>query len=423
MLKIDADPTKEFFISMLTRDISLLSSIIDLVDNSVDAAISSGGYEGKCVELLLLNDSFEIFDNCGGISRSAAEEYAFKFGRPSSAPLTPHTVGRFGVGMKRALFKIGSNFTVESHHISSSFQVKVNVNEWLTEGGSWKFDLEEIVPKGANFGTKIVVGDLHSSITEKFSNTVFISSLIDALSHAHYKILKEGFVIKVNGQNVGLKDIEILTSETLGIAGVEIKLGHVNVSIKAGIGERNYHSGGWYVLCNNRLIEGAHKGILTGWGQDGIRNYHPDFAFFRGVVEFYSKDGGDLPWNTTKTGIDSDNPVFRTALGEMKKIMRKVIELLKDRVKEQEDLEQNRINEGPINTAIEDAEKKSIFDINIPDDFVRPDAIIVPRVISSRRIAYSVGDEMFTDVKETLGAATNKQVGELTFDYYYRNEC
>jgi hypothetical protein len=423
MLKIDADPTKDFFISMLTRDISLLSSIIDLVDNSVDAAISSEGYEGKCVELMLSNDSFEIIDNCGGISRSAAEEYAFKFGRPASAPLTPHTVGRFGVGMKRALFKIGSNFTVESHHKLSSFQVQVDVNEWLAEDGSWKFDLDEINSNGAHLGTKIVVGELHGSIAEKFSDTVFISSLIDALSDAHYKILKEGFVIKVNGENVGLKDIEILTSETLGVAGVEIQLGDVKVSIKAGVGERDFHAGGWYVLCNNRLIEGAHKGILTGWGQDGIRSYHPDLAFFRGVVEFYSEDGGDLPWNTTKTGIDNDNPVFRTALGEMKRIMRKVIELLKDRVKEQENLDQNRINEGPINAAIEGAEKKSIFDVTISDDFVRPDAVTVQREITHRRISYNVRDEDLTVVKESLGATTNKQVGESTFAYYYENEC
>jgi hypothetical protein len=29
---IEADPSKNFFISMLTRDISLISSIVDLID-------------------------------------------------------------------------------------------------------------------------------------------------------------------------------------------------------------------------------------------------------------------------------------------------------------------------------------------------------------------------------------------------------
>ncbi|EAM7300406.1 ATP-binding protein, partial [Salmonella enterica] len=35
---IDASPTKEFFIDMLTRDIALDRSLLDLIDNSVDAA-------------------------------------------------------------------------------------------------------------------------------------------------------------------------------------------------------------------------------------------------------------------------------------------------------------------------------------------------------------------------------------------------
>ncbi len=35
---IIAAPTKEFFISMLVKDITLIKSIIDLVDNSIDGA-------------------------------------------------------------------------------------------------------------------------------------------------------------------------------------------------------------------------------------------------------------------------------------------------------------------------------------------------------------------------------------------------
>lgn len=38
---IRANPTKEFFITMLTRDIPLDRAILDLIDNSVDAANSN----------------------------------------------------------------------------------------------------------------------------------------------------------------------------------------------------------------------------------------------------------------------------------------------------------------------------------------------------------------------------------------------
>ena len=40
-----AIPTKQFFVSMLTRDISLVDAILDLVDNCLDGAlrIANGG--------------------------------------------------------------------------------------------------------------------------------------------------------------------------------------------------------------------------------------------------------------------------------------------------------------------------------------------------------------------------------------------
>jgi hypothetical protein len=48
--KIDASPTKDFFISMLVKDIELIRAIIDLVDNSLDEGWTSrdwlrSGYE------------------------------------------------------------------------------------------------------------------------------------------------------------------------------------------------------------------------------------------------------------------------------------------------------------------------------------------------------------------------------------------
>jgi hypothetical protein len=36
--KAEANPTKAFFVRMITRDISLADCILDLIDNSVDAA-------------------------------------------------------------------------------------------------------------------------------------------------------------------------------------------------------------------------------------------------------------------------------------------------------------------------------------------------------------------------------------------------
>lgn len=109
--RINASPTKEFFVYMLIRDIPLSRAILDLVDNSVDGARrlhSDGDFQDLWVRVELNSTHFRIADNCGGIPVEIARNYAFRFGRPSGAPPTPHSVGQFGVGMKRTFFKLGS---------------------------------------------------------------------------------------------------------------------------------------------------------------------------------------------------------------------------------------------------------------------------------------------------------------------------
>ena len=41
-------------------------------------------------------------------------DYAFRFGRPGNVVPAKYATGKFGVGMKRALFKLGERFRIES---------------------------------------------------------------------------------------------------------------------------------------------------------------------------------------------------------------------------------------------------------------------------------------------------------------------
>src|SRR5207245_4070284 len=65
----NAMPTKGFFIKMLVKDIELIPSIIDLVDNSVDGAHRlrrDGSYSGLTVTVDTQKEQFSVVDNCGG---------------------------------------------------------------------------------------------------------------------------------------------------------------------------------------------------------------------------------------------------------------------------------------------------------------------------------------------------------------------
>ena len=88
MALINASPTKNFFVDMLTRDIDLKDAILDLLDNCIDGIQrttrgeepSDMPYEGFWANIEVSETAFKIEDNCGGIPLDVAERYAFRMG-------------------------------------------------------------------------------------------------------------------------------------------------------------------------------------------------------------------------------------------------------------------------------------------------------------------------------------------------------
>lgn len=141
---IKANPTREFFVNMLVRDILLKQAIIELIDNSIDGARTikkDNDFTGLKIAVDFDGDSFCIRDNCGGIPLDVAQEYAFRFGRPKEKETgNNETTGIFGIGMKRALFKLGDYFEIKSKTVTTSFEVKLDVEQWENEeSNNWDF--------------------------------------------------------------------------------------------------------------------------------------------------------------------------------------------------------------------------------------------------------------------------------------------
>jgi hypothetical protein len=423
MEKVDASPTKEFFINMLTRDVPLDRAILDLVDNSVDAAYQAGGIQGKKVSIRFDKDHFFIEDNCGGISKDTAKQYAFKFGRSKDDQReTPHSVGQFGVGMKRTLFKIGQKFMVESNHPASAFRINVDVNEWLAQKDRWAFYLEDI-EQGAQYGTKITVGNLLDGVSEQFELPLFLDEIIKDIEKAHFKAISEGLEVIINGRKVEPFEFTIKYSEELNPVHYKGNFNGVNYSITAGVDVRDLHKGGWYIVCNGRLIEEANTDSKTGWGVHGIRNYHPDFAFFRGIVEFDADDSSKLPWTTTKTSVDTDNFVYRKVQAEMKKVMVEVIAFLNKRRKEDDEFDKELIEEKPLNNALERAPSIPFNQVAVNERFLAPDT--AKRVANPDplvNVQYKVNKNKMDKVKDAIGLQSNREVGEYSFEYVFDYE-
>lgn len=429
---INAFPTKDFFVYMLVKDIGLIPAIIDLVDNSVDGARRirhNEDYTGLTVRIDAKPDRFRIADNCGGIPVDLARNYAFRFGRPEGMPSIEHSVGQFGVGMKRALFKLGRRFRIESTTDVSRFVVDENVDEWKDKE-PWQFkfkELEEDLSQApaAEHGTIIEVAPLHESVSAEFGRENFRNHLVAELEAAHQDSMDKGLAISLNEVPLQIRLAELLHSDQLQPAYREKTFQEpgrplMTAKIWAGISKSDPPRAGWYVFCNGRMVLEADQTLTTGWGEGAeatIPKYHNQFARFRGYVFFDCDDAGLLPWNTTKTDMDEDSLRYRAVRLEMISLMRPVIDFL-NRL----DAEKDR-DENPLEAAIESTSAARLSDVRKASAFVspEPDAVQVqPRV---GHISYSRPLDEIERVKQVLNVATHREVGEKTFEYFFKMEC
>lgn len=346
-----AVPTKQFFVSMLTRDIKLEDAILDLIDNCLDGALRLADgddvdYKKHRIAIQLSSSKFSIEDDCGGIPRDVAINYAFKMGREpdDNRDSDTETIGMYGVGMKRAIFKMGENAFVRTRNGDDTYEVPIT-SEWLKDKEWSELPINVPTSKGEKLkkpGTTIVVTDLYPGVARHFGNAAFVNDVKTAISHHFTIFLQRGLAIELNGEAVRPVHVEVLVSRRKdGPAPYVYRktIDGVLVSIVVGLntsrqydadddddegdfaGQRTSATAGWTVLCNDRAVIVGDKDRLTGWG-DGIPLYHDQFIVITGIVEFRAKDAKKLPVTTTKRALDTSSNVWLESLVKMKEGMR-----------------------------------------------------------------------------------------------------
>ncbi|MGI8735410.1 MAG: ATP-binding protein [Pyrinomonadaceae bacterium] len=432
--KADAHPTKEFFVKMITKDIQLDACILDLLDNCLDGANSviankngqtETRYEGFWAEITISQNEFKITDNCGGISIEEAKGYAFRFGRrPDAPPEAEYSIGLYGIGMKRAVFKMGKNIDIESSTSTEAFGVLINVDEWLGRTSDWDFDLE---PKDAleTPGTTIQINDLHEEIQSEFNDPVFVNKLRSSIARDYSIFLQNGFTVKVNDSRVVPYEFKLRESDQFIPVKQEYDDDSIHVEITAGmaglpsddssaespensIPEVEYY--GWFVLCNDRVVIAADKSSATVWGDEQFPVWHPQYNSFMGIASFRSERADLLPWTTTKRDIDLNDATYRRAVRIMKEVTRQYIDYTTQR---KADLEAAKALER--NTRL------------VPIVDVTPSIrMVLPRLPRADvvNISYQKPRQKVMKAAEALGnrAMPYKQVGSEAFDYFYERK-
>ena len=350
---VSAAPVKSLFVSMLTRDIKLEEAILDLLDNCVDGILrskhveSDKPYEGNWAEISFGEGTFSIADNCGGIPWEL-KEYAFRMGRdPKREPEAKGVVGVYGIGMKRAIFKMGKSCEISTR--SGNYEYEVSITpEWIDNEDEWKIPLSPNSTSMDEDGTTIIVGDLHEGIAARFEEDreSFQAELLELISSHYSSIIDKGFKVSVNGKVVksrlrGLLFADARTTSDEAIQPFIYKAKtDKNVEVFVAVGftmpipsqgeaideqeEKRYSTeeAGWTVICNDRAVLYCDLTELTGWGEAGIPRYHTQFIAVSGIVEFRCDDPAELPTTTTKRGVDASSILYLQIKNKMREGMK-----------------------------------------------------------------------------------------------------
>ncbi len=439
---VNARPTKRFFIESFTRDLPLEDAILDLVDNSIDAyiltrkidvsptllktapkeVIPTEASSDPLVSLIISGDLFEISDRCGGISVERARKEVFRFGRAASFS---SALGVYGIGLKRAVFKVGKDITIESRTETEGFIVYINVNNWIEEEDNWEFPMTVIgaAPSPQEAGTKITIKDLNPDIILRINDGTLLKRVSDAIASTYSLFLQRFLSLTLNQKPILPIGLPIAASTDAMPAHKTKPFENVNLELFAGLAERksgewNIERAGWYVLCNGRVVVSADKSELTGWGLYGPQ-FVSKYRGFIGIAFFFSHDPALLPWTTTKRGLNLESGIYIATRQEMASIARPVLTFLNNMYPSEapEEIVERKI-----------ADRLESMNTNVlaeqPQGSFR--SVLVPK---KRRTTVSV---QFKAEKSDIDRVKKKlnrpdwaagAVGKYALDYYIKVEC
>lgn len=439
--RANAQPTKRLFVYMLTRDISLEYAILDLVDNAIDALIKERGADDikeivtgsllgelknrnrknlKSIDITVNNGVFSIKDNCGGAGYTLAKNVMFRFGKEQVAT---SSLSVYGIGLKRACFKIGRDITVRSSNEESGFTVKFHVDEWLKDK-KWSFPLEKYSPSKELIGyTEVIIKEFNKDIEHVLAQEGYIAKVKSLIARTYNFFIGSLVKITVNGETITPVEIPFGSSASVTPFLETAQYENVKITILASLVDKEFRKqehAGWYVLCNGRTVVSSDQTDLTGWG-DGLPRFQPKYRGFIGIVFLMSEETETLPWTTTKRGLNTDSYVYRFMRGKMDLAARPVLSFL-DKMYPSSEPE-----EHPVERAIADSVKK--VDIREVMRANKPTLFAISQQDTRIKDTVNVQLEVLTDDIERARRALKqprlsaRKVVEHAFRYFLKKEC
>jgi hypothetical protein len=380
-----------------------------------------------------MNDKlFEVTDNCGGISETDLKKEVFRFGF-SDISQRKSTIGFYGIGLKRALFKIGKDITFETDDGRHYNRLDINVDNWVADRENWDLPLHPSSGKsklksGTKPFTKIRIVNLSDEAKETFTPT-FVSNLKETISIYYTRIIQNQINFHVNGQRIQPFDLKIRYDREFAPANLRDEYEGVKIQITCWMerheeGRQKKERGrqGWNVFMNNRLVIHDDASPKTAWsGEEGqLPKMHPIYNQFRGLVLLTSEDPSLLPINTLKNDFHTESKTYHYLLKKMVKTARPLVNFLSTKYEKLDERESQALervaateSKAPMKVVTVDQLRenhlfKAVGAIRLRDDLTV--------------ISYKKPRERVSKVKKYLKLSNNAEVGSETFDYFVKVE-
>ena len=439
---IETSPRKDFFISLITRDIQLNNCILDLIDNSVDwiiklnkvdlsnflnSKIDNSSLSNFFIKININKDIFSISDNWSWITEEILRKYAFRFwALESDADRNYNSLWAFWIWMKRAFFKIWKKIKINKKTNNATITVNLDVDERKEDNDNWKIPYNIIEENNKETWTTIEITDLHEAIKYQAESQDYLSKTLKTSIQRSYPLFMVAWLkIYLNNEIITNDLPEIISEDKYYTTYEEHNFMWNNIDVKIvawliksdkdEISTPNTSDNWRFVFCNSRNVIYWWKDYLTWWWLKWLRQFHSSLNPFIWYVFLTSKEERLLPRNTTKDWIVFDNIIYQELLNRMIEITIPIVRFLSARYKKNKDIKlltKWKESKDIITFVQEETDNKTFSTVEKSNTEI---------------IQYSIDKDKVLEVKEFLSKEkwedySNTGIWKYTFDYFYNNE-
>lgn len=290
---IDIKPSKKFFFRTLTLDITPEEAIFELVDTFVEWFIfyekrNMINGKGK-IEIELSEEEFHIKSNYPGPPIDIAKKL-LRLGEKVEKGCS--RIGAYGIGTKRALFKLGRNINLKSSDGEIYYKIEISEKWFEEKEENWKISLYKRNGNGEKFN-EINIKKLYPEVEGEFRSPEFVNNFRNKLSNVYiYFLQMYDLDIWVNKEKI--LPIKYFFLYNKGLIEPYFYSGYtedkrVKITIIVGITKKENKMYGWHVFCNHRLLIKNDITDRTGFNYDEGIIFNPeDHRIFLGLVFFDS---------------------------------------------------------------------------------------------------------------------------------------